>query len=295
MTFDKRMSAADVVAQLADGMTIGIGGWATRRKPMALVREILRSDIKDLTVVSYGGPDVGMLCAAGKVKKLVFAFVSLDHYPLEPHFRAARQSGSIEVLELDEGMFHWGLRAAAMHLPFLPTRIGIGTDILDQKGFEFKTVKSPYGDGEELIAMPALNLDVALIHAQRSDEKGNLLVTSPDPFFDELFARAAPKVYASAEQMVTTAELDIEANARFALVERARITGVVEAPFGAHPTSANPDYHLDLRHLKTYVESAASAEAWAEYRKAFVDVSEADYLAAVGGAEALRALPRPVY
>ncbi|MBU6393039.1 MAG: acyl CoA--acetate/3-ketoacid CoA transferase subunit alpha [Sphingomonadales bacterium] len=276
-------------------MTIGIGGWATRRKPMALVREILRSNLKDLTIVSYGGPDVGMLCAAGKVKKLVFAFVSLDHYPLEPHFRAARQAGSIEVLELDEGMFHWGLRAAAMNLPFLPTRIGIGTDIITQKGFTFKTVKSPYGDGEELIAMPALNLDVALIHAQRSDEKGNLLVTSPDPFFDELFARAAPKVFASVEQVVATAALDMEANARFAIVERARITGVVETPFGAHPTSANPDYHLDLKHLKTYVDSAASPEAWAEYRKSFIDVSEAEYLAAVGCADALRALPRPVY
>lgn len=295
MTFDKRLSASDVVAQLADGMTIGIGGWATRRKPMALVREILRSNLKDLTIVSYGGPDVGMLCAAGKVKKLVFAFVSLDHYPLEPHFRAARQAGSIEVLELDEGMFHWGLRAAAMNLPFLPTRIGIGTDIITQKGFTFKTVKSPYGDGEELIAMPALNLDVALIHAQRSDEKGNLLVTSPDPFFDELFARAAPKVFASVEQVVATAALDMEANARFAIVERARITGVVETPFGAHPTSANPDYHLDLKHLKTYVDSAASPEAWAEYRKSFIDVSEAEYLAAVGCADALRALPRPVY
>ena len=295
MTFDKRMSAADVVAQLSDGMTIGIGGWATRRKPMALVREILRSDLKDLTIVSYGGPDVGMLCAAGKVKKLIFAFVSLDHFPLEPHFRAARQAGAIEVLEVDEGMFHWGLRAAAMQLPFLPTRIGIGTDIITQKGFEFKTVKSPYADGEELIAMPALNLDVALIHAQRSDEKGNLLVTSPDPFFDELFARAAPKVYASVERIVSTAELDIEANARFALVERARITGVVEAPFGAHPTSANPEYHLDLKHLKTYVDSAATPEAWADYRKTFIDVSEAEYLAAAGGAEALRALPRPVY
>ncbi len=295
MTFDKRMSAADVVGQLSDGMTIGIGGWATRRKPMALVREILRSDVKDLTVVSYGGPDVGLLCAAGKVKKLVFAFVSLDHYPLEPHFRAARQSGSIAVLELDEGLFHWGLRAAAMHLPFLPTRVGIGTDILNQSGFAFKTVKSPYADGEELVAMPALNLDVALIHAQRSDEKGNLLVTSPDPFFDELFARAAPQVYASVEQVVTTAELDMATNARFALVERARITGIVEAPFGAHPTSANPDYHLDLRHLKTYVESAASPEAWAAYRQAFVDVDDAQYLTAVGGADALRALPRPVY
>jgi glutaconate CoA-transferase subunit A len=54
---DKRMSAADVVAQLRDGMTIGIGGWGPRRKPMALVREILRSDLKDLTIVSYGGAD----------------------------------------------------------------------------------------------------------------------------------------------------------------------------------------------------------------------------------------------
>lgn len=295
MTFDKRMSAADVVAQLKDGMTIGIGGWATRRKPMALVREILRSDLKDLTIVSYGGPDVGMLCAAGKVKKLIFAFVSLDHYPLEPHFRAARQAGSIEVMELDEGMFHWGLRAAAMQLPFLPTRIGIGTDLLMQKGFEFKTVTSPYVDGEELIAMPALNLDVALIHAQRSDAKGNLLVTSVDPFFDELFARAAPKVFASVDKVVATAQLDIENNARFALVERARITGVVEAPFGAHPTSAAPEYQLDLKHLKTYVDSAAAPEAWGAYRKTYIDAGEDAYLAAVGGAEVINALPKPIY
>jgi len=292
---DKRMSAADVVAQLRDGMTIGIGGWATRRKPMALVREILKSDLKDLTVVSYGGPDVGMLCAAGKVKKLVFAFVSLDHYPLEPHFRAARQAGAIEVLEVDEGLFHWGLRAAAMDLPFLPTRIGIGTDLLTQKGFEFKMVKSPYADGEELVAVPAIRLDVALIHAQQSDEKGNLLVTSPDPLFDELFARAAPVCYASVDRIVTTAELDIEKNARFALVERARITGVVHAPYGAHPTSSAPEYHLDLKHLKTYVDSAASPEAWAEYRKSFVDVPAQDYLANVGGADVIDALPRPVY
>ena len=100
MTIDKRMSAADVVGQLSDGMTIGIGGWATRRKPMALVREILKSDLKDLTIVAYGGPDVGMLCAAGKVKKLVFSFVSLDHYPLEPHFRNARQAGAMRTADI---------------------------------------------------------------------------------------------------------------------------------------------------------------------------------------------------
>ena len=110
---DKQMSAAQVVAQLKDGMTVGIGGWGPRRKPMALVREILRSPLKDLTIVAYGGADVGMLCAAGKVRELVFGFVSLDSIPYDPNFARARQDGAISVREVDEGMVVAGLRAAA--------------------------------------------------------------------------------------------------------------------------------------------------------------------------------------
>ena len=102
---DKRTTLSEVVAGLTDGMTIGIGGWGSRRKPMALVREILRSPPRDLTIVSYGGPDVGLLCATGKARKVAYGFVSLDSIPLEPHFRAARQQGKIETFELDEGMF----------------------------------------------------------------------------------------------------------------------------------------------------------------------------------------------
>ena len=90
---DKRMTLTDAVGQLQNGMTIGIGGWGPRRKPMALVREILRSNLTDLTVVAYGGADVGMLAAAGRIRKLVFAFVSLDAIPLEPWFRKARDCG----------------------------------------------------------------------------------------------------------------------------------------------------------------------------------------------------------
>jgi acyl CoA:acetate/3-ketoacid CoA transferase alpha subunit len=129
MSLDKTMTAAAAVAQLRSGMTLGIGGWGPRRKPMLLVREILRSPLRDLTVVSYGGPDVGMLCAAGKVKKLIFAFVTLDAIPLEPYYRKARESGAIEVMELDEGMFEWGLRAAGMRMSFLPIRAGLATDV----------------------------------------------------------------------------------------------------------------------------------------------------------------------
>jgi glutaconate CoA-transferase subunit A len=289
---DKRLSIDDIVGQLSDGMTVGIGGWATRRKPMALVRAILRSPLKDLTIVSYGGPDVGMLAAAGKIRRLIFAFVSLDHYPLEPHFRAARQAG-LPVLELDEGMLHWGLRAAAMKLPFLPTRIGIGTDIVRQPGF--RTVVSPYEDGEELIAMPAIQLDAALLHVHRSDERGNVLTLSPDPFFDELMARAARKVFVTAEKIVSTAELDLPRNGRYNLIERTMITGVAPAAFGAHPTSAAPDYQLDLEHLKTYIDSAASSDAWAAYRDRFIDPPLDRYVTAVGGPEKIAALPVPVY
>ncbi|MGA0055041.1 MAG: CoA-transferase, partial [Steroidobacteraceae bacterium] len=98
---NKQMELEDLVSRLRDGMTIGIGGWATRRKPMALIREILRSPLRDLTIVSYGGPDVGLLAAAGKIRKLVFGFVSLDVLPLDMHFRNARQAGAFEVMELD--------------------------------------------------------------------------------------------------------------------------------------------------------------------------------------------------
>ena len=124
---DKRTTEAEVVAELRSGMTIGIGGWGSRRKPMSIVREILRSDLTDLTIVSYGGPDVGMLCAAGKARKVIYGFVSLDSIPLEPHFRNARQSGSVDTTELDEGMFLLGLQAAAWRVPFLPTRVGLGS------------------------------------------------------------------------------------------------------------------------------------------------------------------------
>src|SRR3954453_5736986 len=179
---DKRVSIDDIVGELRDGMTIGIGGWGSRRKPMSLVRAILRSSLRDLTVVSYGGPDVGLLCAAGKVKKAVYGFVSLDSIPLEPHFRAARQAASIEAVELDEGMLQWGLYAAALRLPFLPTRAGLGSDLM-RVNPSLRTVTSPYEDQEELVAMPAITLDVALIHMNRADMHGNGQFLGPDAYF----------------------------------------------------------------------------------------------------------------
>lgn len=292
-SLDKRMSAAEIVAQLSDGMTIGIGGWGPRRKPMALIREILRSDLRDLTVVAYGGADVGMLCAAGKVRKLVFAFVSLDAIPLEPWFRKAREAGQIAVLELDEGMFQWGLKAAAFQLPFLPTRVGLGTDLAELGGL--KTVQSPYDDGEVLVAMPALRLDAALLHVNRADHRGNVQSFGADVFYDEWFAKAAAKTYVSCEELVPAMEDAYPGDAQANIVERSFITGVVALPGGAHPSMMSPHYGWDMKALKAYTDAAKDPGEWSAVSDRFVAADEPTYLAGVGGLEAVKALPLPIF
>lgn len=290
---DKRMAPAEIVGQLRDGMTLGIGGWGPRRKPMALVREILRSDLKDLTVVAYGGADVGMLCAAGKVRKLVFAFVSLDAIPLEPWFRKAREAGQIEVLELDEGMFQWGLKAAAFGLPFLPTRVGLGTDLAELGGL--KTVQSPYADGETLIAMPALKLDAALLHVNRSDWRGNIHAFGPDVYYDEWFARAAARTYVSCEELVDRIEDHYPDQAQANIVERSFISGVTEIVGGAHPSSMPPAYGWDMKAFKAYADAAKDPGDWNAVRDRFVGANEEEYIAGFGGKEGVAALPLPIF
>ena len=234
---NKLMTAKDVVASIKDGMTIGIGGWGPRRKPMALVRELLRSDVKDLTVVAYGGADVGMLCAAGKVKKLIFAFVSLDFIPLEPYFRKARQNGAIEVMEIDEGHMVLGLKAAGMRIPYIPTRVGLGTDVIKHNS-GIKLVDSPY-DNKEWVAMPAINLDVALLHVDRADSRGVCQIAGPDIYMDDLFARAATNTFVSCDELVESSTFESADAARLVFWERSETTGVVHLPGGAHrPTDA---------------------------------------------------------
>jgi glutaconate CoA-transferase subunit A len=268
----KLMTEEQVVAELRSGMTIGIGGWGSRRKPMSLVRAILRSDLEDLTVVSYGGPDVGLLCAAGKVKKLVYGFVSLDSIPLEPHFQNARKAGAVEVQEWDEGMVQWGLYAASLRLPFLPTRAGLGSDVVTYDP-SLRTVTDPYGSGD-LLAVPALHLDAALVHLNVSDARGNAAFHGPDLYFDDLFCQAAEKAYLSCERI--TDDLGELTRRRIA---RWMVHGVVEAPGGAHFTSCVPDYDRDEPFQKEYATAAKDPSLWAAFSARFLEVD--DYAAAV--------------
>jgi glutaconate CoA-transferase subunit A len=268
------MTEAEVVAELRDGMTLGIGGWGSRRKPMSLVRAVARSPLKDLTIVSYGGPDVGLLCAAGKVRKVVFGFVTLDSIPIEPNFRRAREAGTVEATEYDEGMLYWGLLAAANRLPFLPIRAGLGSDVL-RVNPDLEVVRSPYGD-EDLVAMPALRLDVALVHMNRADQGGNGQFLGPDLYFDDLFCMAAKRRFLSCERVVPTEDLLAEGSFHTLRVNRLMVDGVVEAPLGAHFTSCVPDYDRDEAFQREYAATAGDPDQWDAFKSRYLDLESHD-------------------
>jgi glutaconate CoA-transferase subunit A len=289
----------EVVAELSDGMTIGIGGWGSRRKPMALVRAILRSTLRDLVVVSYAGPDVGLLVASGQARRIVTGFATLDSIALEPHFRKARQRGTVELTELDEGMLHWGLLAAAHRLPFLPIRAGLGSDVM-RVNPGLRTIRSPYDgsgdpfgggadrgsgafggsedrDDDDLIAMPALRLDAALVHMNRADAAGNGQYLGPDPYFDDLFCLAAERAYVSCEAIVPA----LTGPPQSLLLNRAMVHAVTETPNGAHFTSCVPDYGRDEEFQRRYATAAADPGAWSRFRAEYLDGDEAAYQKAV--------------
>lgn len=272
---DKRMTIAEVVDEIRDGMTVGIGGWGSRRKPMALVRAIARARRRNLTLVTYGGPDVGLLVAEGCVERVVTGFVSLDSIPLEPHFRRARSAGTLLLTEYDEGMLYWGLLAAANRLPFLPIRAGLGSDVM-RVNPDLRTVHSPYLDGTELVAMPAVNIDVSLVHLNRVDAGGNGRYLGPDPYFDDLFCLAAKRRFVSCERLLSTEELIGSGPPQTLLTNRSMVDGVVETPHGAHFTSCVPDYGRDEEFQREY----ATAD-WNTFRARYLDGDEDDYQKAV--------------
>jgi glutaconate CoA-transferase subunit A len=192
-------------------------------------------------------------------------------------------------MEVDEGMFYLGLQAASWRVPFLPTRAGLGSDVMTINP-ELRTVASPYQDGPfaqaedagaEFVAMPALRLDVAVVHANRADAAGNAQFLGPDPFFDELFLGAAERRFVTAERIVDNGELPKEGPIQTISVHRMLTDGVVATPRGAHFTACPPDYDRDEAFQKHYAASAADPDDWSAFRSRFIDVGEDAYHAAV--------------
>lgn len=256
----------EAVAQIPNGASIAIGGWGAARKPMAFLRCIARSNVRDLTIISFAGLDIDLLIGVGKVKKAIYPFVSLEGAPgTLGNFQRARKEWANSFVELSEWLFVIGLKAALERIPFYPARSGLGTDILTMNP-EIKVIDSPYTK-EKLVAMPAIKPDIALLHVNAADESGNCQIIG-DPNQDALMAKSADKVFVTCERLLPQGEL--VKDFRTIAITSPWVTGVIEVPRGAHPGSCYPDYSWDALHLKEYSDCTMEAEKFQNYLGKYV-------------------------
>ena len=244
--------AATATAALSSGMTVGVGGFINAAHPMALVRQIVKMGLEDITVVgaASSGLEVDMLVAAGCVRKVVAPYVGAEGVaPIGPAFRHAAQAGQIEVWELDEAHYYAGLRASAQRLPFNPWRAGVGTSypVVNPDLREFDDPVN----GERLIAVPAIELDVALIQAAVSDHYGNVQHQGTG-YGDRAIHAAADLTIVQVEELVSPERI----RANPAATSIAGADHVVRAPYGAHPFGSEGYYPPDLEHLREYLDAA---------------------------------------
>lgn len=257
---DKSASLSEALAAVADGSVLGLGGAVLSRKPMAAVRALVEAGRRDLELVTFTGSlDVELLVAAGAVRAVRSSSVGLGPLGAATAFAEAVQEGRVEDLEESEWMLLGGLRAAASGMPFLPTRAALGSDLVRDRGL--RCVIDPY-TGEELLAVPALAPDVAVVHAWRADREGNVQVPwPPDHLWDVdlLLARAARTTIVTVEHLVDSRVL-AEASERTMLFSF-EVDVVVEAPRGAAPAASPPDYDVDRAAVASAASSMMTARA----------------------------------
>lgn len=290
MSAEKLTSLAEAAALVRDGDTVAIQNMATQAAPMALVRELIRQGRRELGVVCLvGGIPVDWLAAAGAMNRLVGAAVSMEQFGLCQRYRKAVEAGAIRVEELSETALNARLGAGARNLPFLPTRGLIGTDLIDVSD-NLVMLDDPFG-GPSVVACKALVPDVALVHAHKADRFGNIGY-EPTALWPDLgiMPKAATTVIVSAEEIVDSEVL--RANPDRTVLPGFMVDAVVEAPYGAHPTSFFPRYGYDtVLHLE-WIGATRDDEAVAAFFEKYVTgpADHGAYLEAVGGAERLAAV-----
>lgn len=295
----KLVRAEDALSALRPGHVLAIGGSLFHNKPMHLVREIVRRELKDLIVIGVpqASLDIDLLIAGGCVAEVRAPYLGFDHLGLAPSFRRAAASGSIRIWECDETQLLTGLEASAKDLPSGLVKAGVGTDAPFFNS-DLKVIDDPIS-GEPVIAIGAIKPDFAILHAAVGDEYGNLAYAGY-AFGDQLIAEATKRcggtVVASVDQVVSVSRTS--ADPRRTEIAHMLVDAVVEAPFGAHPCSSHGAYQYDEFAIKSYLAAAqAGAEALDAYLHAtvFEPRTQAEYLDAHVRPSVLVAMMRAVH
>ena len=263
---DKVMTEEEAVRRFVyDGCYIGTELYGTVRCPMSLVREVVRQGVQDLCVAGQGVTELDLWLAAGMVKALDITYIGLEVYGVSQALRREVESGRVEkVVEWSNGGITWRFKAAAMGVPFLPVRAMLGTDTL--KYSSAKVVECPFS-GQKVALLPALILDVGLIHVHRADRYGNCQIEGISGFAPEM-ARASKRLIVSAEEIVPTEE--IRRYPDRTVVPYYLVDAVVHAPFGSHPGEMAYIYCRDEEEIKAWVQAARTEEGAHAYLQEWV-------------------------
>jgi glutaconate CoA-transferase subunit A len=288
---DKTMSLAEAATLVKDGDVVGLQNMATQAAPMAMVRELIRQQRRDLTLVALvGGIAVDWLAAAGCLKKFLGPVVSMERFGLCQNYRKAVQAGLIEVEEYSETTFLARLGAAARGMPFGISKGLIGTDLVGLHPDTLREMEDPFGTETLVLACAPLGLDVALVHAHRSDAAGNAQYDPHTIWPDvQIFPKAAQRVIVTTEKLVSDEE--IRRRAGSTAIPHFIVDAVVEVPYGAHPTSWFPEYGYDSGMHESYTRASADPKATQAWLDKYVrrPATQEAYLEAAGAdLEALR-------
>lgn len=277
---DKRMSEQEAIARFVhDGDYVGTELYGTVRAPMSLCRELIRQGKKDLRLAGQGVMELDLIIAAGLVKKLDFTYIGLEVYGVSNALRRAVESGQIEqVVEWSNGGITWRFKAASMGVPFIPVRAMLGTDTF--KYSAAKAVECPF-TGETVCLLPALILDVGIIHVHRADKYGNAQIDGISGFAFEM-SRACRRLIISTEQIVP--EEEIRRNPDRTVIPYYLVDAVVEAPFGSYPGEMCYLYERDEEGIKEWVEASSTAEGAQAYLDRYVHgvKNHQEYLELIG-------------
>ncbi|MEA3351505.1 MAG: CoA-transferase [Chloroflexota bacterium] len=247
-------AAADLVKS---GDMLALGGMTLYRRPMAFTRALLQrfqetGKPRGLTLLAFtAGLESDLLVGAGMIKRVRSCYFGLEIFGLAPMFTYHANRGEIEILEESEASLAFGLRAQMAGIGFMPGRGWIGTDLPKLRP-DVRTIADPYS-GEELMAFPAIQPDIAIIHALQSDVEGNAQI-GKNKGVDEELALTAKTVIVTAEKIAPElSQADLVAPI---------VDAVVLAPNGAAPTSCHPLYALDGKAILDYVQQVSDPESW---------------------------------
>ena len=263
-----------------DGSTVAFGGMGGR-DPEAAAREMIRQDVSGLRVVDDARTTLfDMLVGAGAVEEYIGSWVGTSLISQGFNIRRAVEDDVPHHLEMqDVSNFGSSLLffAAAMDVPFIPTRSMLGTDIQTHNE-ALTTVEDPFGSGDEFTAVPAPDIDTAIIHVQHCDERGNAQIYG-NVVNDHLKARAAEHTIITCEEIVPGSQ--VRRNSAMTRIPFYTVDAVVEVPFGSHPWHVYGEYYADLPFYRDYGLQSRDRESFQAWLDEWI-VPHDEYLEKLG-------------